>query len=83
MTATHNGAVVLHPIQADELRHLLEGVLGWLADGDPTAHHDLALHLAELAARGGGPLAGAGGDTLGLFESFLDVYCATILDPEP
>lgn len=75
--------VVLNTVQADELRHLLVGVLGWLADGDPAAHDDLACHLADTAAQTGGPLTGAGGDTLALFESFLDVYTATILDPEP
>lgn len=75
--------VVLNTVQADELRHLLGGVLGWLVDGDPAAHDDLASHLAHTAARTGGPLTGAGGDTLALFESFLDVYTATILDPEP
>lgn len=75
--------MVLNWVQAGELRQLLEGVLGWLVDGDPTAHHDLGAHLAEAAARMGGPLAGAGSDTLALFESFLDVYCAAIRDPEP
>lgn len=75
--------VVLNTVQADELRHLLGGVLGWLVDGDPAAHDDLACHLADTAGQTGGPLTGAGGDTLALFESFLDVYTATILDPEP
>ncbi len=83
MNATPPPPVMLHHAQADELRQLLEGVLGWLADGDPTAHHDLACHLADTAARAGGPLRGAGTDTLALFESFLDIYAATILDPEP
>ena len=82
MNATPPPPVMLHHAQADELRQLLEGVLGWLADGDPTAHQDLACHL-ETTAACGGPLAGAGPDTLALFESFLDIYAATILDPEP
>lgn len=83
MSATTPPPVMVHQAQADELRQLLVGVLGWLVDGDPTAHDDLACHLAEVAARAGGPLRVAGGDTLALFESFLDVYTATISDTPP
>lgn len=81
MTGPAPTPVVLNWVQASELRQLLEAVLGWLADGDPGAHADLACHLVTVAACGG-PLAGAGADIVGLFESFLGVY-ASILDPEP
>lgn len=72
---TPGDPVVLSAAQADELVALLSSLMGWLVDGDPDAHDDLAWHLGPAGPVEGWP------DQLTRLSSVIDAWIVVLEEP--
>jgi hypothetical protein len=73
--------ITLSHDQAEELQHLLAGLLHWLTTtGDVDNLWELGCELRFDARRHGGPLADvAPEDIVGVFTDLIDVYTSVLL----